>query len=648
MDTKDLPSIATELLLLSSGKAAPSGAGSAAQQLPKLRRESISIPIVYLGVCTSSVVAGALETREAIASYISSAGTDIDYVEVGSIGMCTDEPIMDVQLPGKCRLVFRQVKAQDVAPILDGVLNNFLPPEQVLGQYRTPIHQNWQGVPFLDELLFFRNQHRVLLANCGVISPLSIIDYLAHGGYSSYSRAISAYTHLDLCSLIEESGLRGRGGGGFPTGKKWKQALSEPSEGKYLICNADESDPGTFMDRLLMESDPHQVLEGIAIAAYAIGAGKAYIYTRDRYSLSVERLATAINQAYEAGILGHDVLHSGVNIDIAIRKGPGAYVCGEETALISSMEGKRGMPSLKPPYPSTRGLFGRPTVVNNIETIANIPHIVTRGTEWFRSIGTEKSKGTKLFSVSGNVSNTCMVEVPLGTPISAIVDLAGGMPKGVTLKAVQMGGPSGGCATPEMLSTPIDYESLRAIGLTIGSGGINVLGSTECMLDMVKYFMQFIRRESCGKCIPCREGSRRMLEILDNITRRPVNDEGHNTLERFKGVIHLESLAEVMRDTSLCGLGQTAPNPVLCTLKHFRTEYEEHIFDRKCSAGVCKNLRVFYIDVERCTGCTACAKKCPTSAIIGTPRNPYFVVEDKCIGCGACEEACKFSAVHFK
>jgi NADH:ubiquinone oxidoreductase subunit F (NADH-binding)/ferredoxin len=447
--------------------------------------------------------------------------------------------------------------------------------------------------------------------------------------------------------MVHESGLRGRGGGGFPTGLKWEKALHAAADQKYFICNADESDPGAFMDRLLIESNPHQIIEGIAISAYAIGASKAFIYTRNRYTLCIQRIENAIQQAHQAGLLGFNILDSGYNLEIIVRKGPGAYVCGEETALIQSIEGKRGMPTLKPPFPTTRGVFNMPTVVNNVETVANIPFIINNGPHWFSSIGTEKSKGTKLFSVSGKVNQTCLVEVPLGTSIAKIVELAGGVPLGKRLKAIQIGGPSGGCITPDRMTIPIDFEALKNEGLTMGSGGINVFDDSVCIIDMVKYFMNFIQKESCGKCIPCREGSRRMLEILDSISRRPTDEES-NTLERFKGVIQLESLAKVMRDTSLCGLGQTASNPLLSAIKLFREEFEEHIFDRKCVAGVCSNLRTFYIDIDRCTGCTACAKKCPTNAIIGTPRSPYFIVEEKCIGCGICEEVCKFSAVFYK
>lgn len=627
----------------------PSGYPKEVQdQLEIYRRNKIKKPIIYIGITSSSVCAGALNVKKAIESYIEENSVEIDLVTIGSIGLCSDEPLVDVQLPGKNRIVFRKVTPNDIPTILDGVLNRFVPTEMALGQYRHRFQEPWQDVPFLDELPYFKEQNRIILSNCGVINPNSIIDYMSRGGYRALAKAIRNHTYDEICTMVEQSGLRGRGGGGFPTGTKWRKALEVPTDQRYMICNADESDPGAFVYRLLMESDPHRIIEGLVISSYAIGASKAIIYTRNSNSLTVERLEYAIKQAYEAGLLGHNILDSGFNIDMSVRKGPGAYVCGEETALIQSVEGKRGMPTVKPPYPTEQGLFNKPTVVNNVETIANISSIILNGVNWFTSIGTEKSKGTKIFSISGMAKNTCAIEVSMGTPLAKIVDIIGGVRDGRNLKAIHIGGPSGFSALPEELNIPIDFDKLKESGLAMGSGGIQVLDDSICIIDMVKYYMHFIQKESCGKCIPCREGSRRMLEILQNISKRPINENGHNTLERFKGVIHLESLAEVMRDTSLCGLGQTAPNPVLRTLKLFRDEYEEHIFDRKCKAGVCRDLRTFYIDIEKCTGCTACAKKCPTSAIIGTPRSPYFVVEDKCIGCGICEDVCKFSAVYFK
>jgi len=618
------------------------------EKISMLRRQTVSKPIIYIGSTTSSHVAGSKKTLKAVEEYRQEMNVDLEIIEVGSIGLCSLEPIMDVQLPGRCRVSFQKVTGDVVATILDGVLNNFLPSEFALAQYRNPLHQPWFNVPFFDDLPFFKHQHRLLLENCGLINPESIEDYIAWGGYKAFANVISNYTHEEVCDAIDKSGLRGRGGGGFPTGKKWKETLSIAANQKYFICNADESDPGAFMERVLMESDPHLIIEGIAISSYAVGANKAIIYTRNRYALTVIRLEKAIQQAYDLGLLGFNIFDSGFNLDISIRKGPGAYVCGEETALIKSIEGKRGMPNYKPPFPSTKGLHGKPTVVNNVETIANVPHIINNGFEWFNTIGTKQSKGTKLFSVSGKVNRVCLLEVPFGTPLSKLVELAGGVPEGQKLKAVQIGGPSGECIIPEDLQTPIDFESFKNKGLAMGAGGVIVYDDTVCIIDMVKYFMNFIKHESCGKCIPCREGSQRMLDILTAISSRPANSDGHGSLERFKGVILLESMAEVMRDTSLCGLGQTASNPLISALKHFKNEFEEHIFERKCVAGVCRNLRIYYIDMEKCTGCAACAKRCPTNAIIGTPRSPYFVVEEKCIGCGICEEVCKFSSVFFK
>ncbi len=612
------------------------------------RRERVGKPIIYVGVTTSSIVAGALQTIDAIQNYIDENGIEAELVRVGSLGMCSFEPIVDIQLPGKNRISLKNVTADMVPSLLDGALNNYIQAGSAFFQYTSPIHESWSDIPFMNDLPFFSKQNRILLRNSGVINPESILEYIAWGGYSALAKTLRQYTCDSVCKAVEDSGLRGRGGGGFPTGVKWRRALAIPTNERYFICNADESDPGAFMDRLFIESDPHRIIEGIIISSYAIGASKAYVYIRNRYVLTVERMQNAINQAYDMGLLGYNILDSGYSLDISIRLGPEAYVCGEETALIKSLEGKRGMPSIKPPYPTEIGLNNKPTVVNNVETIANIPDIMNNGADWFAAIGTKNSKGTKIFSVNGKASYTCMVEVSMGVPLSTIVDLAGGVKPDQVLKAVHLGGPSGASVIPEEMEVAIDFEELSDLGIPMGSGGVQILDESVCMVDLTKYFMHFIRNESCGKCIPCREGSNRMYQILDNISRRPYSNEGHNTLERFKGVIHLETLAEVMRETSLCGLGQTAPKPLLKALKSFRDEFEEHIFDRKCKAGVCRDLRTFYIDVDKCTGCTACAKKCPTSAIIGTPRSPYFIVEEKCIGCGTCQTTCKFAAVFFK
>ncbi|MCK4748996.1 MAG: 4Fe-4S binding protein, partial [Bacteroidales bacterium] len=448
---------------------------------------------------------------------------------------------------------------------------------------------------------------------------------------------------------VIESGLRGRSGGGFPTGKKWEMAFDTPSDQKYLICNAEESDPGAFMDRTLMEANPFQLLEGISIASYAIGSNRAYIYIRSEYKDAIRRIDNAIGQLRSMGLLGDNILDSGYNLQISLRKGPGAFVCGEETALIASLEGRRGMPSSKPPYPSTSGYLGRPTVVNNVETLSNLPGIIRNGPGWFKGIGLEECSGTKIFSISGRSQIAGLVEVPMGTTFNTIIhDIIGGVSRGRELKALHVGGPTGCMVPVELMDIPVSYENLKTCGLVMGSGGVLVMDDKTCVVNTVTYFMDYVHKQSCGKCIPCREGTRRMAEILDSISRKQLDEEDHTTLDRFKGLMQLVGLAEVMKDTSLCGLGQNAPNPVLSSLKHFRSEYEEHIFDRRCPTNTCSELRSWFIDVDMCTGCSICAKRCPVEAIIGTARHPYFIVQEKCIGCGICFEACKFTAVYYK
>jgi len=603
-------------------------------------------PVVFVCISTSAIAAGIEETQEAIKRYIADRMLDVDVVQKGSLGLCSADPVIMVQVPGKNRIAFKNITEDKVPFVLDAVLHNIVPEEYLLGQFSGSAVEMWEGVPLIEDHEFFANQQRIVLNNIGRINPDDIEESLATGGYSALAKAIRYYTPDELCDIMEKSQLRGRGGGGYLTGKKWKEALNSVAPQKFMVCNADESDPGAFMDRALMENDPHRIIEGLAIAAYAIGAGKAYIYIRNKYRLSVQRLEKAINDAWEYGLLGHNILDSGFNLDIIIRRGAGAYVCGEETALIRSLEGKRGMPQTKPPFPVEKGLFGKPTVVNNVETLANVPVIIKEGPDSLKEFGTEESIGTKIFSVAGHVNHIGIFEVPLGTSLKDVVyKILGGIRDGNKFKALQIGGPSGGIVSEENLDTPMDYKALQEIGTDIGSGGMFVLNNQSCIIDFIKYFIQFIHNESCGKCIPCREGSRRMYDILSNITRKPAKESQHNTLERFKGVIQLEGLAQVMKETSLCGLGQTAAVPVLSTLRWFRDEYEEHIFDRYCRTGVCKELRTFYIDVEKCNGCTLCAKKCPENAIIGTPRNPYFIVENKCIGCGECYNVCKFGAI---
>ncbi len=617
------------------------------KKLSLLKHEEVEKPVIYVGAGTCGLGAGAGKTIESIKSYLSTKNIDADIVEVGCIGLCAAEPIVDVQLPGHNRIAFSHVTEDKVENLLDTVLNMELPDEEVL--YQFPVGKNnrsWENIANFNEYPYFAKQHRIVLQNCGSLNPVSIDEYIANGGYQSYLKTINTYKPVEVCAMVEDSGLRGRGGGGFRTGTKWKFALNTPSEQKYLICNADEGDPGAFMDRAVIEGDPHRLLEGMMIAAFGIGATKSYVYIRAEYPLAIERLKIAIQQATDYGILGKNIFGSGIDFEIKVKMGAGAFVCGEETALINSIEGKRGMPVPRPPFPAVRGLFGKPTIINNVETLSCLSAIMPDNIEDFKAIGTENSKGTKVFALSGKVKLTGLVEVPMGTTIREVIfGIAGGIPNNKKFKSVQIGGPSGGCITQENLDIEIDYDSLIRIGAMMGSGGLVVMDEDTCMVDVAKFFMDFIQRESCGKCIPCREGTRRMLEILESITHKPVNASENEALERFKGITQLEKLGKVIKETSLCGLGQTAPNPVLSTLKWFREEYEEHIFDRKCRANVCTELRTFSIDVDKCTGCTICAKKCPTDAIIGSRKSPHFIVDDKCISCGTCFDVCKFDAI---
>jgi NADH:ubiquinone oxidoreductase subunit F (NADH-binding)/Pyruvate/2-oxoacid:ferredoxin oxidoreductase delta subunit len=470
---------------------------------------------------------------------------------------------------------------------------------------------------------------------------------LANGGYTAMVKVLTGMKPEALCDAVELSGLRGRGGGGFPTGRKWKFARAQQETQRYLICNADEGDPGAFMDRAVIESAPYRLLEGMVIAAYGIGATKAYIYIRAEYPLAIKNLRTTIAEAKKYGLLGKNILGTGVDLDIVIKMGAGAFVCGEETALINSIEGKRGMPRPRPPFPAVKGLFGKPTIINNVETLANLAPILSAGPEKYAALGTAGSKGTKVFALSGKVTRTGLVEVVMGTPVRKIImEVGGGIPNGKAFKGVQMGGPSGGCIPAQHLDIEVDYESLKKVGAIMGSGGMVVMDEDTCMVDVAKFFMDFIQRESCGKCIPCREGTRRMLEILKRITRGRRSETGVDALERFRGMIYLERLANVIKDTSLCGLGQTAPNPVLSTMRWFREEYEAHVFERRCPAGVCQELRHYQVDQDACKGCTLCLKKCPVNAIVGEPKKAHYILLDKCLGCGTCVDVCRSDAIH--
>lgn len=619
------------------------------ERVNALRRDKLNRPVIYIGTGTCGIIAGAGETLEKVKKYITENNISADIIEVGCNGYCSAEPILDVHLPGKSRLSFRNITSEKAEDVLNAVLHHTLLPDWILGQYKQSGMEEWPNVPLLEQLPWFSHQRRSILKNAGVTSPFSIEDYIVRGGYKSLYKTVLNYPADKICEIVDQSELRGRGGGGFPTGKKWKISLDTAGDQKYLICNADESDPGAFMDRAIIETDPHRVIEGIAVASYAIGASQAVVYVRSDYENSLNILETAIRQAKEYGLLGENIFGSGFSLSVSIRQGAGAFVCGEETALVSSLEGQRGLPGSKPPYPAEKGLWGQPTVINNVETLANIPGIMENGPAWFKSLGTKSSKGTKLFSVAGKSVSTGFIEVPMGTTFSEIIhDIAGGIKDGRALKAVQLGGPSGVCIPPADLNTPIDFESLAEIGAVLGLGGLIILDDKTCMVNLARYFMDFLQNESCGKCIPCREGTGKMLDILEGITKRPKEETTHETLERFKGVVQLESLAEVIRDTSLCGLGRNAPNPVLSSLKWFREEFEEHIFDRRCTAGICHDLRTFYIEVEACNGCNICQKKCPENAIIGSIKQPHFIIESKCTGCGICFDVCKFSAIYFK
>ncbi len=492
-------------------------------------------------------------------------------------------------------------------------------------------------VQSLNETDFYKKQHRIALRNCGVINPENIEEYIGTSGYEALGKVLTEMKPTDVIQTLLDSGLRGRGGGGFPTGLKWKFAMQNEADQKYVCCNADEGDPGAFMDRSVLEGDPHVVLEAMAIAGYTIGANQGYIYVRAEYPIAVERLQIAIGQAREYGLLGKDIFGTGFDFDIDLRLGAGAFVCGEETALMTSIEGNRGEPRPRPPFPAVKGLFQKPTILNNVETYANIPQIILHGADWFSSMGTEKSKGTKVFALGGKIKNTGLVEIPMGTTLRTVIDeIGGGIPNGKKFKAAQTGGPSGGCIPAEHFDIPIDYDNLIGIGSMMGSGGLIVMDEDNCMVDIAKFFLEFTVDESCGKCTPCRIGTKRMYEILDKITK------GQGTMD---DIDRLEKLCYYIKENALCGLGQTAPNPVLSTLRYFRDEYIAHVVDKKCPAGVCKDLLSYSIDADKCKGCTLCARTCPNGAIEGELKKPHQIINSKCVKCGACMEKCKFGAI---
>lgn len=580
--------------------------------------------------CTSS---GSARIRERLEKEIEANGLsdEVCVVKTGCFGLCALGPIMIVYPEGT---FYSMVQEEDIPEIVTehllkgNVVKHLLYEETVKADKIIP----------LNETNFYKKQHRVALRNCGVINPEKIDEYIGTGGYEALGIVLTEKKPEDVIQILLDSGLRGRGGAGFPTGLKWKFAAGNDADQKYVCCNADEGDPGAFMDRSILEGDPHAVLEAMAIAGYAIGASQGYIYVRAEYPIAVQRLEIAIEQAREYGLLGKNIFDSGFDFDIELRLGAGAFVCGEETALMTSIEGNRGEPRPRPPFPALKGLFQKPTILNNVETYANIPQIIVNGPEWFASMGTEKSKGTKVFALGGKIHNTGLVEIPMGTTLREIVEeIGGGVPNGKKFKAAQTGGPSGGCIPAEHLDIPIDYDNLLSIGSMMGSGGLIVMDEDTCMVDIAKFFLEFTVDESCGKCTPCRIGTRRMLEILEKITK------GQATMEDLD---KLEELCYHLQSNSLCALGQTAPNPVLSTLRYFRDEYIAHILDKKCPAGVCKDLLQYKIDPDKCKGCTLCARTCPADAIIGKVKEVHMINPEKCLKCGACMEKCRFGAIY--
>ena len=581
--------------------------------------------------CTSSNSAAVIAEFE---KQLLEKGLDkeVKVVRTGCFGLCEAGPVCIVYPEGS---FYAHVTPENVTKIVDEHLIKGRIVKELL--YKGSMEEDQKTVKSLDKVDFYKKQKRVALRNCGVIDPENIDEYIAFDGYAALGKCLTEMSPDQVIDEILKSGLRGRGGGGFPTGMKWKFAKNSVSDKKYVCCNADEGDPGAFMDRSILEGDPHAVIEAMAIAAYAIGADQGYVYCRAEYPIAVKRLQIAIKQAREYGLLGKNIFGTDFSFDMDVRLGAGAFVCGEETALMNSIEGMRGEPRPRPPFPAVKGLFGQPTILNNVETYANVPQIINKGADWFCTMGTEKSKGTKVFALGGKINNTGLVEVPMGTTLREVIyDIGGGCPNGKKFKAAQTGGPSGGCIPASELDIPIDYDNLVAIGSMMGSGGMIVMDEDNCMVDIARFFLDFTVDESCGKCAPCRIGTKRMLEILERIVEGKGQD---GDIEK------LEELAQSIKTTALCGLGQTAPNPVLSTLKYYRHEYEAHIYEHRCPAGQCKALLNYKIDPDKCKGCTLCARNCPANCISGKVREPHVIDNSKCLKCGACMEKCKFGAI---
>lgn len=580
---------------------------------------------------TGCVSSGSKKVEAALQEELKNKGLEkeVKIIETGCHGFCEMGPLVIIYPEGT---FYVRVQESDVPDIVETHLFKGRIVERLL--YKEP--NTHEHIPNYNDIIFYKKQMRLVLANCGHIDPEVVNEYIAEGGYEALGKALTEMKPEDVVASIKKSGLRGRGGGGFPTGMKWEFARSTPSTKKYVVCNADEGDPGAFMDRSLLEGDPHRIIEGMAICGYAIGADEGYIYVRAEYPLAIKRLRIAIKQAEEVGLLGENILNSGFNFKLKIKEGAGAFVCGEETALLASIEGKRGMPRPRPPFPAVSGLWGKPTNINNVETFGNVPQIINKGADWYASIGTERSKGTKVFALTGRINNTGLAEVPMGITMREIIfDIGGGIQGGKKFKAVQIGGPSGGCLPEELLDLSVDYDSLIQVGAMMGSGGLVVMDETTCMVDVAKFFLNFTQYESCGKCTPCREGTKRMLEILTRIT------EGQG---RASDIELLETMAKNIKTTALCGLGQTAPNPVLSTLRYFRDEYEAHINDKRCPAGACTNLLQYSI-IDTCKGCGLCKKVCPVEAISGEVKAHHQIDLAKCIKCGACFGKCPFKSI---
>ncbi len=612
-----------------------------------LSRLNLTKPHIYVEISSSSIISGIDLTIAEIKKYFEEQVIEYELIETSCKGIHIFQPAISIQMPGRNAISFKNVYYNLVSNLLDSILNNILPTDKavILGQHFHPDLSSWADVADIEELSIFRLQNRKLLKFNGILQPLSINSYIEHGGYYAFAKILKTKTPIEICNELEASGLRGRGGGGYNTGSKWKIVLNIPSNKKYFICNADESDPNSLGGKLLIESNPHMLIEGLLIGAYAINASEAIIYINAKHKLAIERIENAIKQAKEFGLCGEDIFNSAVNIRISLYKGPGAYVCGEETALIASLEGKRAMPKAKPPYPTESGLFGYPTIVNNVETIYNASLVFREGSEKFKQSGTYLSYGTKLYTINGNIDFSGILEIEMGKTVNYILKIINLNENLDNIKAVHLGGPTGAFVHPDNFSQEITYDTLTKGSLWFGSGSFVVIDDNNCILDLTKHFLNYLNQESCGKCIPCREGTQQLLEIIRRLTEKPDANLRHDSLIRFKGLLQLKEISEVMRQTSLCGLGKNAPESVLSSLEFFENEYEEHIFEKNCKAGVCTNLKEYLIIVEACVGCGICAKRCPTDAIIGCARTTHFIVQDKCIKCGICYDACKFDAI---